>query len=105
MEDVIELHHWNAFKFGTFEYRLCGYITREGQLSCIVSEPIRSVDAQTGIVETVNSVRFKPLDVIETSQKIDMMYVIGRWCDLNVKGQPGEAANTVLESLGRIKKE
>jgi hypothetical protein len=87
-EDFIELHHWSAFRFGTFEHRLCGYVIREENvLKCIVSDPIIGVNIEHTFVATTDGKRYKLLDVIDTSQKIDMMYVLDRWMSINFKGK------------------
>lgn len=106
MSDFIELHNWAAFRFGRFEHRLCGYVIRENeQIKCIVSEPILGVNAEDGYVETTNNLKYKLFEPIKTNDKIDMMYVLDRWMNLNLKGAPGDATDVVLESLEGGKKE
>lgn len=102
--DFIELYDWAAWKFGAFEYRLCGYIYRDGNLKCIVTEPIMGVNLEEGYVETTNNLKFKLGNPIEEVKMIDMSYVLDRWMNLNGKGQPWKATDMVLEALGRLEK-
>ena len=95
MSEPIELFDWAAYKFGQFEYRLVGYVNSRG----IISEPIIYVGSYTGLVETANGISFKPTNRIQTVDKMDMMYVLDRWCNLNEKGMPAEATNMIYESL------
>jgi len=100
MEDAIELHNWSAYQFGRFEYRLVGYVVLpESRVSFIVSEPIVGVNPVEGTVETVNKIWFKPLNRIDPTQRIDMMYSLGRWIDLNMKSQPRDSSEMVEEEL------
>lgn len=98
MSDYIELWDWACWKFGHFEYRLCGY----NNARCIITEPILGVNVEGQFVETTNNIKFKLHEPIHKSQMIDMMYILDRWMNLNLKGKPGDSTDMVLEALGRI---
>ena len=101
MSDYIELHDWACWKFGSFEYRLCGYNSRDGGVRCIITEPILGVNIEDQFVETTNHIKFKLDNHIEKKNMIDMMYILDRWMNVNGKGKPGEATEMMLEALGR----
>jgi len=101
MSEPVNLYHWAAFDFGHKEIRLVGYTIESNQQRCIVTEPLMTINPKTGIVETSDDKTYKPLDEINIAHKIDMMYVLGRWIDLNIKGEPHEVTKMIAEELNK----
>jgi hypothetical protein len=105
MSDMIELHHWSCYKFGTFEFRLVGYVYEGTKVKCIVTEPIITINPETALAESADGKTYKPLDVLKPIQKMDMMYVLDRWCNINCKPPPSEVTTMIQEELTRGKNE
>ena len=103
MIELIELYDWVCWKFGTFEYRLCGYNDRDGQVKCIITEPILGVNVENQFVETTNNLKFKLHEPIKKKDMMDMVYILDKWMSINIKGNPSNATEMMLEALGRNK--
>lgn len=100
-DHFIELYDWAVWKFGPFEYRICGYNDRGGQVKCVITEPVLGVNIEDQFVETTNHLKFRLYEPIKKNNMIDMMYILDRWMSINVKGNPAEATDMMLEALGR----
>jgi hypothetical protein len=96
---MIELNNWAAYKFGEKEIRLCGYFSEEGRFGSLMTEPIMTIDPNTGIVVTADAKEYRPLNRMPITGRMDMMYVVGRFCDLNVRQQPSEVTEMIIEAL------
>lgn len=101
MNEFIELYDWACWKFATFEYRLCGYNDQGGTVRCIITEPILGVNIEDQFVETTNNLKFKLHEPIQKVNMMDMTYIIDKWMSQNIKGEPSDTTNMVLEALGR----
>ncbi len=98
--NIVDLNHWTCWKFGRAEYRLCGFIPiNEKQMRCIISEPVVRVDSKLGLILTENNIYFKPVNRLEDVNKMEMMYSLGRWCELHEKASPVEVTNMIVEDL------
>ena len=107
MSKEIVLHHWAAYKFRDFEYRLLGYVVAEDnkKVSCVVTEPVKGVDALNRRVETYDGKWFKLNTPVEDQGYImDQMYIIGDWANRNIAPPPTIATDVILEHL-EIKEE
>jgi hypothetical protein len=102
---VVELHRWAAYKLGTFEYRLLGYVIHPDgkKVGCVVTDPIKGVNAKTRRVETQTGKWYKlnePVDPKNDQNYImDQMYTMGDWCNRNMAVPPVVATEKILQLL------
>lgn len=94
------IDQWSAFRFGKIR-RLCGYIIDDYRTKFMVSEPIVSIDPESKIITTADDTRYMPLTKIEdgSSQKMDSLYSLGRWCELHATRADTDITNLINEEL------
>ena len=92
--DEIALNNWAAYRFGRYETRLVGY-TNAGR--CIVTDPIGVASPE--FVETTNGIRYRPGDPIKAADKIDIMYTLDRFCNVNDKIPPQDITESFIKEL------
>jgi hypothetical protein len=105
MSKAVELHRWAAYKLGTFEYRLLGYVIHPDgkKVGCVVTDPVKGVDAKNRRVETQTGKWYKlnePIDPTNDQNYImDQMYIMGDWANRNMAPPPVVATDKILELL------
>jgi len=101
MSGPIEIFGWKAFFFGNNEYRLTGYRDDGEFVKWLVTEPMKTINPDTGIVETFDGKSYRPTEPLQQTQQMDTLYNLGKWVEVSTKPQPIDASAMIIEELAK----
>lgn len=104
----MEIHHWSAWEFrkgNGIEIRIGGYLRENNTIRYIISAPVTGVDPVKREIHTTEGILVPQQVLNESSNRMDTMYNLGRWCQLQDRPEPTDVTKLVLNDLNEGKED